>query len=393
MPAVIEALDVFGLPFSPVFLDSLRLHAALRSGLVPFLNYLGQWTPVVGWDPCRRGFLCYRYPDSLEGNPWFHPADREALFGNGGSSDSSRRGRREFPYHLLAFIPEHDLLRHLHDICGVGLVLGDTAFASAAERRAAYLVEYGDVLYQEHDDNQGAAGAYARAQTLHPSDYIQARMAYLERHALRKEGPEFGLGSVFRGEIRRRGIVTGLTPAAKARISDRIRRGDLGQYLLLNWHDAAPLFFAGADSGVGDSTRGVFHAWMRLEPHNPAALDSLAAGFEARRRWDSAAFYYRRLLEYRPPGHEFAAYRLAWVLFQEGKFPEMEKWLRRCPSFREEARTLVMRGAAAWSAGRRRSGKAALEKSLKLDKTSPEAHAWMERIALAGGDSVGAARH
>ncbi len=389
VPAIAEALDVFGIPFSACFPDSLELRAALKRGKIPFLNFEGRWTPLVGWDPCRRGFLCYRYPDSLKSNPWFNPADKEAVFGRGADSMGAESGEK--PYNLIAFLPEREVMENLHDLGGVALILGDSNFAPSTERRAAYLTEYGDGLYQRQDDNIGAAEAYARAQSLHPSDYILARMVYLERRTAWSEGPDYGLDAVFREDVRSAPLPTGLNGDERRRMAGRILRGEMGQYLLLNWHEASPRFFAGDDSAERDSARGIFRTWLRLQPDNPAALDSLAEGFEAQAQWDSAETYYRRELGYYPMGDEDAAYRLAWALFKQERFQEMDYWLRRCPSFQDEARYLLLRGAADWRRGKRREGFSLLNKSLKMDKTLPETHAWMERMEIARGDSAGAA--
>ena len=380
VPSVAEALDVFGIPFSPCFLDSLRLHDALRQRKIPFLNIEGRWVPVVGWDPCRKGFLCYRYPDSLQKNPWFDPADKDAVF-NGGRGDSISK-KPDIPYNLIAFVPERDLLQHLHDIGGVALILGDSTFASSTERRAAYLTELGDVLYQEHDDNEDAAKAYAKAQALHPSDYILARMVYLERR-------NYGWDAMFREEVGKE-FSFGLDSIARNRITGKILDGGMGQYLLLNWHEAAPRFFAGKDSIERDSARTIFQTWLRLQPNNPVILDSLATVFQAQRRWDSAEVYCRRELGYYPLGNEYAAYRLAWNLFQQEHFEELDKWLDRSESFQEDAHYLLMQAALDWHKGRRRAAVSEIRKSLKLDKTLSESHKWMERMALAKGDSSGA---
>ncbi len=385
VPAVAEALDVFGLPFSPCFLDSAGIHRALRAGKIPLINQADRWMPVVGWDPCRRGYLCYRYPDSLEKNPWLNPADKEVLFG----VRTGLRHRSEvMPDNLITFLSEHEVLNHLHDIGGVALVLGDSNFAPAAERRAAYLTEFGDVLYQDHDDLVGAAQAYARAQALYPTDYIVARQAYLERRARWEEGSPYGLEAVFRSDVRTRPLPTGLDPAERTRIVRRILHGDLGQYLLVNWLQAWPRFFAVGDSAARDTSRRIFRTWLTLHPHNPAALDSIGAGFAAQRQWDSAEVYYRRTMAYYPLGNEYLAYRLAWTLFQRGRFDTMQVWLARCPSFQLEAGYLLMRGAGDWNSGHHAAALAALKKSLKLDKTLPETHAWMARVSGAEGDTA-----
>jgi tetratricopeptide (TPR) repeat protein len=164
----------------------------------------------------------------------------------------------------------------------------------------------------------------------------------------------------------------------------------MGQYLLAQWHESAPRFFAGGP-GTADSAREIFRTWLRLQPRNPVALDSLASGFAAEERWDSAAVYYRRLLEYHPHGYPYGAYRLAWALFRDGRHAELEPWLRRCDVFGEEARYQLMQAASDWQRGRRRRARAALEKSLKLDKTMAETHAFLRQTAQ--GDSAAAELH
>ncbi len=269
------------------------------------------------------------------------------------------------------------------------MVLGDSNFVSSAERRAAFLTELGDVLYQEHDDISGAAKAYDKAQTLHSSDYIAARMVYLERRKIWSAGPDYGLDAIFqdKGTHAASALFPGLDVATRIRVKEKILNGDMGQYLLLNWHETSPRFFVGRDSLERDSTRAIFRTWLRLQPYNPAALDSLAAGFQAQSKWDSAEAYSRREITFYPMGNEWVAYRLAWAAFEQEHFDALRVWLKRCPSLRDDARYLLMQAALDWQDGHHRRAVEGLRKSLKLDKTLPESHHWMERMAVAKGDS------
>ncbi|HAO99842.1 MAG TPA: hypothetical protein DCQ83_07335 [Fibrobacteres bacterium] len=391
LPSVVEALDIFGLPFSACFLDSLRIHKALQQEKIPFINFEGRWISLTGWDPCRRVYLYHRYPDSLQRNPWFGASDEETVFGN--RNGKSFGGIAERPWNLATFLPEQEVLQHLHDIGGVALVLGDSNFASPEERRAAYLVEYGDVLYQDQDDNERAAQAYAKAQALFPSDYILARMAYIERRAVWSEGPDYGLDAIFRADLRRRSLPTGLNPEDRRRISLRILDGGMGRYLLSNWHDAAPRFFMKGDSAVRDSSRAIFRTLLRLDPNQPPLFDSLAVGFEADGRWDSAAACYRKEIAYYPLGNEYAAFRLAWTLFKQERYDELNFWLKRSSAFANESQHLLLQGVVDWNAGHKSRAIEAVHKSLQLDKTLTEAHAWMERMVAGQGDSAAVALH
>jgi tetratricopeptide (TPR) repeat protein len=229
---------------------------------------------------------------------------------------------------------------------------------------------------------------------LHPSEYILARLAFLERRARWAEGSGYGVEAVFRAAFRSQEKPGNfLSGDQRRRMEEKIRRGDMGHYLLLHWHQTAPRFFAGTDSETADSTRGIFRTWLRLRPHSPAALDSLGAGFASQKRWDSAEVYYRRALGYYPLGNPYAVFRLAWTLFQQERFEELGHWLKRCEPFRNEPKFQLMRGALAWKSGKPRQALAVLEKSLKLDKTLPETHAWLARVAEARGDSTAASLH
>ena len=84
------------------------------------------------------------------------------------------------------------------------------------------------------------------------------------------------------------------------------------------------------------------------------------------------------------------AYHLAWVLFKQNRFQEMEYWLQRSSSYKDEARYVLLQGAMDWQKGRHSEALSQLQKSLKIDKTLPETHAWMERIEISKGDSAGA---
>ncbi len=391
VPMVTEVLDIFGVPFTTGFFSEIRIQAALKQGSIPFLNFSGRWISLVGWDSCRQGYWYHHYPDSLDRNPWLNSPDLESLLGesSSGKKDSNHSPAKvPIPFNLLNFIPSRDLMRHLHDIGGIAMVIGDSSFASTEERKASFLVEYGDGLYQEQDDFVGAAEAYVRAQALFPSDYILARELFLERRAKCLEGSSHHLGELFRAKYYAQPQIV-VSPSDRQRITDKIIQGELGQYLLLQWHENAPRFYFRPD--LPDSTSLVFHTWFRLEPYNPGALDSLATFFAKKSQWDSSEFYFRQSLAFYPMGNEYLNYRLAWNQFQQEKFGDLKNLLKHCEGFKGEARYLLMQGVLAWQQGHRKTGIKSLGQSLKLDKSLPETYAWKSRMASKTMDSAGVA--
>ena len=174
VPELVPALRLLEMPVSICFLTSDRIRAALEAGHVPFLSLYGHWVPVSGYDPGRDGFYYYSY-GSAPGFDWFRNEDTDLFYHRQGEAfggEAEKRKSRDFKYSLQKFVPRAELDDHILDIGGVGMILGDSTFGGADERKAAYLLERGDVHYQDHENYEAAALAYREAGRLHPGDQV-----------------------------------------------------------------------------------------------------------------------------------------------------------------------------------------------------------------------------
>jgi hypothetical protein len=182
LPELAPAFRQLGIPISPCFLTRERAIAALEAGRIPFLSLHGHWVPLSGYDAGRDGFYYRSYRDRDGGSGIFRNEDVDLFSHKPGERFGTRPGKARPPrYSLQKFIPSGELMRHVLDIGGVAVILGDSAFAPANERRAAFLVEQGDVHYQDHDNYEDAAACYREAASLLPHEQVLSRMMYLKR--------------------------------------------------------------------------------------------------------------------------------------------------------------------------------------------------------------------
>jgi hypothetical protein len=383
IPELVPAFRLLDVPATACFLTRERLLAALRAGKVPYVVLHGSWVPVSGYDPGRDGFYFHFHPGNTAGTGLFRNEDLD-LFQHapgesfGGQRDRSREKRARSGsdprYSIRKFIPADELERHVLDIGGVGLVLGDSAFVGPEERRAAYLVEQGDVHYQEHDNYQEAAACYLEAARLFPHDQIASRMLYLKRRYELLVSDARDHRNLFRAHPPAWMEGIAMPPAEEKALKGRIMEGRLGTYLLMNWHAPAEPDPGRPARESLDSSIALFSTLRRLDPHEPSHVDSLASLLARAGDLAASAGLYDTLMSMHPFGNEYAAYRMAWVKFGLGKLGEMEEALALCEGFADDARYLTMQGALALERGREGKAYRLLSRSLKLDKGLGETH-------------------
>lgn len=390
VPDLIPALRQLQLPVSTCFLTSDRIKAALRAGHVPFLSLYGHWVPISGYDPGRDGFYYYAYR-APGGFDWFRNEDTDLFYHHEGEAfggETEKQQTRAFKRSLQKFVSRADLEDHILDIGGVGMILGDSAVADAAERRAAFLVELGDVYYQDHENYEEAAIAYKQAGALHPCDQVSSRMVYLKRRYWELASDSRDYQNLFHeyppGWMER----LGPDKAVEKDIVAKIMGGKLGTYLMMNWY-VAPIPDTSAESkSAMDTAVSLFRVLHKMDPDEPVYTDSLATLLARRGDLRGSESLYAELCGLYPFGSESALYRLAWTKLKLGKVEELPALLSRCGSFSEDAKYLTMKGAVSMRKGHYRSAYASLARSLKVDKSIGETHALLADYYRIRGDRV-----
>ncbi|MEO7426219.1 MAG: hypothetical protein ABI036_13610 [Fibrobacteria bacterium] len=388
VPDLIPALRQLDLPVSTCFLTSDRLRAALAGGKVPFLSLYGHWVPISGYDPGRDGFYYYAYT-APGGFDWFRNEDIDLFYHHKGESfggDAARKQTRAYRYSLQKFVSRSELEEHVLDIGGVGMILGDSAFAPAAERKAAFLVERGDVYYQDHENYRAAAADYGRASELNPCEQVYSRMVYLKRRYWQFASDSRDYQNLFHDFPPDWIVKLGPGRAAESRIIGKIMRGELGAYLMINWY-VPPTPGSSAESRPAmDTALSLFRGLHKLDPDEPLYTDSLATLVGRRGELIESESLYSELTQLYPFGSESALYRLAWTKLRLGKIEELPALLARCRGYDEEAKYLTMKGAVSMHKGRLRSAYASLSHSLKVDKSIAETHALLADYYRRKGD-------
>jgi hypothetical protein len=385
VPELIPALRQLEIPATPCFLDAGRMRKALSEGKVPFLSLYGHWIPISGYDAGRDGFYYYSYGVPA-GQDWLRNEDTDLFYSRpgerfGGAAEKARsRGLR---MSLQRFVPRSELEAHVLDIGGVGLILGDSAFASRPERSAALLLEQGDVYYQEHENYPEAAAAYRRAGELFPNDQVDSRKIYLKRRYQETASDNRDYQNLFLDYPPAWFAKLGPDPDAERAIIGKILAGKLGTYLMINWYAAPDPDTTAERRPDWDTALALFQGLRKLDPDEPLYVDSLAALMARSGKLGAADSLYGNLVSMYPFGNEGAAYRWAWIKLRLGQVEALPELLGECESYAGEAKYLTMRGAVSMRKRRWRSAYEALTRSLKLDKSIGETHAlladWYKR--------------
>jgi tetratricopeptide (TPR) repeat protein len=385
VPDLIPALRQLDLPVTTCFLTSGRIKAALASGKVPFLSLYGDWVPVSGYDPARDGFYYYAY-GAPGGFDWFRNEDTDLFYHHAGEAfggETERKKTRAFKYSMQKLVPRDELEAHILDVGGVGLILGDSTVADAQERKAAYLVELGDLYYQDHENYQEAAAAYKQAAALHPGDQVWSRMVYLKRRYMESAADEGDYKNLFRDYPPEWMAKLGPDAAVERDILAKIMAGRLGTFLMVNWYMPPPPDTSAESKAAMDTAVALFRGLRAQEPEEPAYIDSLATLLARKGELKESEGLFGELAKLYPYENESVLYRLAWTKMKLGKIEELPPLLARCRSYDEEAKYLTMKGAVSMRKGRYRNAYASLSRSLKVDKTIPETHAllaeWFRR--------------
>lgn len=390
IPELIPALRQLDLPAAACFLSGERIKSALAAGHVPFISLYGRWVPISGFDPGRDGFYYYAY-DAPVGFDWFRNEDTDLFYHNAGEAfggETEKAKSRAYTFSRRKFVSRVELEEHILDIGGVGLVMGDSAFAPATERQAAFLLEQGDVYYQDHDNYQGAAAAYRQAGSLHPNDQVWSRMVYLKRRYWESASDPRDYQNLFREYPPAWMEKLGPEKAVERHIVAKIMEGGLGSYLMMNWY-VAPLRDTTAESKAAmDTALSLFRTLHAMDPDEPLYTDSLATLLARRGDLEGSEKLYQELSGLYPFGSEAAVYRLAWTKLKLGKVQELPDLLARCRSYGEDARYLTMKAAVSLGKGRYRSAYQTLSRSLKVDKSIGETHALLADYYRHKGDKA-----
>jgi hypothetical protein len=396
IPELGPGLRQLGIGYSACFLTADRIKRALAADKVPFVSLYSHWVPVSGYDPGRDGFYYYSYRAHEASPDWFRNEDIDLFYHKAGDTFGGQREKsrtRDFKYSLQKFIPSKDLEDHIVDIGGVGLILGDSAFAPEAEQQAAFLVEQGDIDYQDHDDYVQAAAAYKRAAGLFPVDQVLSRMLYLKRRHSEFAGDARDYRNLFRDYPPAWMKDFGPEGAKERALVGKILAGDLGTYLLMNWYVPPPPDTAPQLRPAMDTALRIFARLHEMEPEEPLYLDTLATLHWRIGDLAGSEKLYAEMAGLYPFGNEYAMFQLAWVKFKLGKTRELPAILARCKGFSSDAKYLTMQGAEALSRGKYRKAHTLLAKSLKLDKGIEETHSLLADYYRRKGDNAAADVH
>jgi hypothetical protein len=385
VPELIPALRQLEIPLTPCFLDAARMRKALSEGKVPFLSLYGHWIPVSGYDAGRDGFYYYSYGEPA-GQDWLRNEDIDLFYARpgerfGGAAEKART--RQLRMSLQRFVPTAELEAHILDIGGVGMILGDSAFAPRPERAAAFLLEQGDVYYQEHENYPEAAAAYRRAGELFPSDQVDSRKLYLKRRYEESASDNRDYQNLFLDYPPAWFAKLGPDAAGERAIVAKILGGKLGTYLMINWYAAPDPDTAAEGRAQWDTALALFRGLRRLDPDEPLYVDSLATLLARAGDLKAADTLFGGLSSMYPFGNESAAYRWAWTKLRMGQVEALPGLLKQCEGYAGEAKYLTMRGAVCMRKHRWRAAYEVLTRSLKLDKSLGETHSlladWYKR--------------
>lgn len=385
VPELIPALRQLEIPVTPCFIDAARIRKALAEGKVPFLSLYGHWIPISGYDAGRDGFYYYDYGEPA-GQDWLRNEDTDLFYARqgerfGGAAEKART--RQLRMSLQRFVPAAELEAHILDIGGVGMILGDSAFASRPERAAAFLLEQGDVYYQEHENYPEAAAAYRRAGEWFPCEQVDSRKIYLKRRYDEFASDNSDYQNLFQDYPPAWFAKLGPDAAGERAIVGKIMAGKLGTFLMMNWY-VAPDPDTGSEARARwDTALALFRGLRRLDPDEPLYVDSLATLLARSGDLKAADSLFGGLAAMYPFGNEGAAYRWAWIKLRLGQVEALPALLKRCEGYAGEAKYLTMRGAVSMRKHRWRAAYEALSRSLKLDKSLGETHSlladWYKR--------------
>jgi hypothetical protein len=385
VPELIPALRQLEIPVTPCFLDAARMRKALAEGKVPFLSLYGHWIPISGYDASRDGFYYYSYGVPA-GQDWLRNEDTDLFYTRpgerfGGAAEKART--RLLRLSLQRFVPRAELEAHILDIGGVGMVLGDSTFAPRPERLAAFLLEQGDVYYQEHENYPEAAAAYKRAGELFPSEQVDSRKIYLKRRFQEFASDTRDYQNLFQDYPPAWFAKLGPAAVVERAIVGKILAGKLGTYLMINWYVPPGPDTTSEGRADWDTAMALFHGLRRLDPDEPLYVDSLATLSARSGNLPAADTLFASLASMYPFGNESAAYRWAWTKLKLGQIEALPPLLKQCEGYAEEAKYLTMRGAVWMHRHRWRAAYEALTRSLKLDKSLGATHSlladWYKR--------------
>jgi tetratricopeptide (TPR) repeat protein len=379
VPELVPALRQLEIPVTTCFIDAARMRKALAEGRVPFLSLYGHWVPISGYDPGRDGFYYYSY-GATGGQDWLRNEDTDLFYARPGESfggEAEKSRSRLLRLSLQKFVPRAELEAHVMDIGGVGMILGDSAFAPRNERLAAFLVEQGDAYYQEHENYPEAAADYKRAGELFPCDQVDSRKLYLKRRYEEFASDTRSYQNLFQDFPPVWYARLGPDAAGERALVGKILAGKLGTYLMMNWYSNPTPDSSAQSRAEMDTALALFRGLRRLDPDEPIYVDSLAELSARGGNLKAADTLYGRLAAMYPFGNESACYRWAWTKLELGEVDALPGLLDQCKAYAGEAKYLTMRAAIAMRKHRWRAAYEALARSLKLDKSIGQTHALM----------------
>jgi tetratricopeptide (TPR) repeat protein len=242
------------------------------------------------------------------------------------------------------------------------------------------------VYYQDHDNYEEAAAAYAQASALHASDHILSRILYLKRRYGENAADVRDYRNLFRPFPTEWMERLALAPAQEKALKGRMMDGSLGTYLMINWY-VSPLPDISSESAAAmDTALQLFTRLHAMDPAEPLYLDSLATLSYRRGDLAASARQLRQLIRLYPFGNDHAYFRLAWTQLKLGKVAELGELLPLCGEYSREAKFLTMKAALAMHKGQYRRAYRALSRSLKLDKAVGETHTLLADYYRLRGD-------
>ncbi len=395
-PQIVPVLKQLNVPHVVCYIDTLKIKNALRQHLVPYIFMPGGWAVISGYDAGRDGFYFYAYQNARNKSSLFKNEDIDLFYQQTTKSitDSTKKNDYDFKYSIQKFINSEKLQKHIHDIGGVGLVLGSNTFVVANETQGAFWAEQGDLLYQEQENDSAAATAYAKSRFLWPSEYVESRIFYLQKRYLRMALDARREENLYRPTIFPAWLKNiGLNANQEKYWMDKVLSGSMGIYMLLNEYSSLKLAAPMNNEARLDTSIQIFSQLHRLEPDEPSYLDSLATFKSIQNKWEDASTLWKAALGLYPFGNENISFRLAWSAYKLQQPDSVNVYLAHAPSYSEEADFLTLQGYCALNTKAYTKAYAALSKSLKLNKASPETHNLLMQYYTYKGDSSAVKLH
>ncbi|MBF0431880.1 MAG: tetratricopeptide repeat protein [Fibrobacteria bacterium] len=391
LPALIPALNRLHAPHTPAFLNIELLIKAVKSNRVPLVFYNYTWVPVVGYDARLAGFWYYNYASNFHKSLSGSDKADDIIFDADGNNEDGKGFKR---FAVQKFISASDMEKHLRDIGGIGIIAGDSGLVTKKQSMAAYLIEQGDIYYQQQNDFIMAANCYLRAKELHPNWVVLERIVFLKRryqHFINDLSVTTSLYIRDTAQFWEKNF--NISEEIELQSVHRILQGKAGNFILEQW-PRRPRY---RSSDILDSLDLIYRFLVKTNPYNTDYLDSLASINYEQGKYAESKEHYKALWSLSPGGNSRALFKIAWLHFKLGEYTKIESILKKRmkPTLTgaDAAKLLALKGAVLFSKEKYTAAIQQLRKSLKEDLILPEVHSIIAQAYEKNGEHERALLH